>query len=179
MFNHPDLTGLFYCDTSYLAGIYLPASRTYQLFHNDCESFQQRLFNEPDVLCVTSDWALNEIAFLTQQEQLTRDCREYNALHGTRLTPEAFRRQNPTVLANSWDEITRVRADIERGCEIIANTGLTDAAFDLIRDFHLRPTDAYHIATAFAYGITDFVTIDRDFLRVDGIVVYTCLRATP
>ena len=31
------------------------------------------------------------------------------------------------------------------------------------------------IATAQAYNITDFVSIDRDFLRVDGITVYTCL----
>jgi predicted nucleic acid-binding protein len=52
---------------------------------------------------------------------------------------------------------------------------LTEVAFRLIRNFHLRPTDAYHIATAQAYDITNFVSIDRDFLRVDGITVYTCL----
>jgi predicted nucleic acid-binding protein len=176
-FNHPDLTGLFYCDTSYLAGVYLPSSRTYQLFHSECDAFQRRLFNELDVLCVTSDWALNEVAYLVQQEQLASDCQQFNALHGMFLTPEAFRRQNPAVLAHSWDEIVRIRADIEDDCEIVAipNIGLTEAAFNLIRDFHLRPTDAYHIATAQAYDITNFVSIDRDFLRVDGITVYTCL----
>jgi predicted nucleic acid-binding protein len=176
-FNHPDLAGLLYCDTSYLAGIYLPTSRTYQLFHPECAAFQQRLYAEPDVLCVTSDWALNEVIYLTQQEQLSRDCQQYNALHGTTLTLETFRRQNPAVLANSYQEIMRIRADIEIGCLMIAipDTHLTDAALNLIRDFHLRPTDAYHIATALMYDITTFVSIDRDFLRVNGITVYTCL----
>jgi predicted nucleic acid-binding protein len=176
-FNHPDLAGLLYCDTSYLTGVYLPSSRTYQLFHAECDAFQRCIFNELDALCVTSDWALNEVAYLIQQEQLARDCQQFNALHGTVLTPEEFRRQNPAVLAHSWDEIVRIRADIEDDCEIVAipNTGLTEAAFNLIHDFHLRPTDAYHIATAQAYDITAFVSIDRDFLRVDGITVYTCL----
>jgi predicted nucleic acid-binding protein len=176
-FNHPDLTGLFYCDTSHLAGMYLPSSRTYQRFHPECETFQQRLYAAPDVLCVTSDWALNEIIHLIQQEQLARDCQQYNASHGTALTPEAFRRQNPAVLTHSWNEIVRICAHIERACEIAAipNTGLTNVALNLIRNFHLRPTDAYHIATAQAYNITNFVSIDRDFLRVDGITVYTCL----
>lgn len=176
-FNHPDLAELLYCDTSYLAGMYLPTSRTYQRFHPECEAFQQRLYAEPDVLCVTSDWALNEVIHLIQQQQLSYDCRRYNALHGTALTPEAFRRQNPAVLAHSYQEIVRIRADIEIGCLMIAipDSDLTDAALDLIRDFHFRPTDAYHIATALMYDITTFVSIDRDFLRVDGITVYTCL----
>jgi len=179
MFNHPDLAGWLYCDTSYLAGMYLPASRTYQRFHPECAIFQRRLYAATDALCVTSDWALNEVIYLIQQEQLARDCQQFNVLHGTYLNPEEFRRRNPAVLAHSWDEIVQIRAHINRACEIVAipNTGLTDTALDLIRDFHLRPTDAYHIATAQAYGITNFVSIDRDFLRVDGITVYTCLHS--
>ena len=176
-FNHPDLTGLFYCDTSYLVGMYLPTSQTYQRFHPDCAAFQQRLYAAPNVLGVTSDWALNEIIHLIQQEQLFQDCQQYNALHGTALTPETFRRQNPAVLARSYPEIVQIRADIEIGCLMIAipDAALTDAALNLIHDFHLRPTDAYHIATAQAYDITNFVSLDRDFLRIDGITVYTCL----
>lgn len=177
MFNHPDLAGLFYCDTSYLAGMYLPDSRTYQRFHFECEAFQRRLYAAPDVICVTSDWAINEIIHLVQQEQLSRDCQQFNALHSTHLNPEEFRRQDPSVLAHSWAEIVRILAHINRACEVITipSTGLTDAALDLIRAFHLRPTDAYHIATAQSYDIRNFVSIDRDFLRVDGITVYTCL----
>jgi hypothetical protein len=112
-----------------------------------------------------------------QREQLSRDCQQYNALHGTALTPETFRRQNPAVLANSYHEIVRICDDIKIDCLIIAipDADLTEIVLNLIRDFHLRPTDAYHIATAQSYDITKFVSIDRDFLRVDGITVYTYL----
>ena len=117
------------------------------------------------------------MAHLLQQRQLWLDCQAYNIQHGTSLTPEVFRQQNPAILAHSYNEIVRIRADIKDDCEITAvpDTNLTDAAFDLIRDYHLRPTDAYHISTAQAYDITAFVSVDRDFLRVDGITVYTCL----
>jgi predicted nucleic acid-binding protein len=37
------------------------------------------------------------------------------------------------------------------------------------------PTDAYHIAIALEAGVNAFVTLDMDFLRVDGLVVYTCV----
>ena len=39
----------------------------------------------------------------------------------------------------------------------------------------LLPTDAFHIATALESKVNAFVTLDRDFLAVDGIIVYTCL----
>jgi predicted nucleic acid-binding protein len=176
-FQEPELSGFFYLETSFIGGLYLPFSHTYRRFHHECVQFLQRLSLHPDVLCVTSGWTLNEAAHLLQQRQLLLDCQAYNIQHGTSLTPEELRQQNPAILAHSYNELMRIRAHIERGCEIMAipNTGLTDAAFNLIRDFHLRPTDAYHIATARAYDITNFVSIDRDFLRVDGITVYTCL----
>jgi predicted nucleic acid-binding protein len=55
-----------------------------------------------------------------------------------------------------------------------------DPALQLMRDFALLPTDAYHIATtliaiALDAGVTCFATLDRDFLAVDGITVYTCV----
>lgn len=48
-------------------------------------------------------------------------------------------------------------------------------AFDLMRQHALLPTDAYHIAVALEADVNAFVTLDEDFLRVDGIIVYTCL----
>ncbi|MBM3238321.1 PIN domain-containing protein [Candidatus Poribacteria bacterium] len=35
--------------------------------------------------------------------------------------------------------------------------------------------DAFHIATALSRGVTTFATLDENFLKVDGITVYTCL----
>ncbi len=48
-------------------------------------------------------------------------------------------------------------------------------AFALMRQHALLPTDAYHIAVALEAGVHAFATLDEDFLRVDGIIVYTCL----
>jgi len=44
-----------------------------------------------------------------------------------------------------------------------------------MRDFHLLPTDAYHIAVALDAGVNTFASLDEHFLRVDDIIVYTCL----
>jgi len=47
-------------------------------------------------------------------------------------------------------------------------------AFQLMQSHALLPTDAYHLATALEAGVNAFVSLDEDFLRVDGIIVYTC-----
>jgi predicted nucleic acid-binding protein len=44
-----------------------------------------------------------------------------------------------------------------------------------MQSYSILPTDAFHIATALSHGVTTFATLDEDFLRVDGITVYTCL----
>jgi hypothetical protein len=139
-FQEPELSGIFYFDTSFIGGLYLPFSRVYRRFHQECVEFLQRLSKHPDILCVTSNWTLNEIAHLLQQRQElpswegpgVGDCQAYNIQHGTSLTPEAFRQQNPAILAHSYNEIVRVRADIESDCEITAvpDTDLTDTAFN-------------------------------------------------
>jgi predicted nucleic acid-binding protein len=49
-------------------------------------------------------------------------------------------------------------------------------AFQLMSDFSLLPTDTFHITTALENGVNSFVTLDEDFLSIDGIIVYTCLR---
>ncbi len=50
-----------------------------------------------------------------------------------------------------------------------------ERAFALMETYGLLPTDAYHIAIGLESGVTAFASLDIDFLRVDGIIVYTCL----
>jgi predicted nucleic acid-binding protein len=38
--------------------------------------------------------------------------------------------------------------------------------------FNLLPTDAFHIAIAQSFGIKAIFSLDPDFIRVDGIIVY-------
>jgi predicted nucleic acid-binding protein len=47
-----------------------------------------------------------------------------------------------------------------------------DDAFWLMERFNLLPTDAFHIAIAQFFGIKAIVSLDLDFIRVDGIIVY-------
>jgi predicted nucleic acid-binding protein len=110
------------------------------------------------------------------QNRLQRETNTYNAQHHTNLSAEQFRQQNPSIIKNFLSEINNVRRKIETVCEILLpETSVTNLAFDIINKYYLRPTDAYHIAVAKSYGITSFAAIDRDFLRVDGIEVFTCL----
>ncbi len=57
--------------------------------------------------------------------------------------------------------------------QIDTPTSVRARAFQLIKNFNLLPTDAYHIVVALEAGVNAFVTLDADFLRVDG--VYTCI----
>jgi len=47
-----------------------------------------------------------------------------------------------------------------------------DDALWLMKRFNLLPTDAFHIAIAQTFGIKAIVSLDPDFTRVDGIIVY-------
>jgi predicted nucleic acid-binding protein len=47
-----------------------------------------------------------------------------------------------------------------------------DDALWLMERFNLLPTDAFHIAIAQSFGIKAIVSLDPDFIRVDGIIVY-------
>jgi predicted nucleic acid-binding protein len=47
-----------------------------------------------------------------------------------------------------------------------------DDAFWLMERFNLLPTDAFHIAIAQSFGIKAIVSLDPDFTRVGGIIVY-------
>lgn len=50
-----------------------------------------------------------------------------------------------------------------------------EKAFQLMQAHSIMSADAFHIATALSHGVTAFATLDEDFLRIDGIAVYTCL----
>jgi predicted nucleic acid-binding protein len=47
-----------------------------------------------------------------------------------------------------------------------------DDALWLMERFNLLPTDAFHIAIAQSFGIKAIFSLDPDFIRVDGIIVY-------
>jgi len=58
---------------------------------------------------------------------------------------------------------------------ISSSENVKEKAFQLMNNHSILPTDAFHIATALSHGVMAFATLDKDFLQVDGIKVYTCL----
>ncbi len=175
-FGYPNLPDFIYWDTSYISALYLTFLPSYRIYNRQCLAFARRIVTS-DVISVTSDWCLNESVHLVIQNRLQRETNAYNAQHHANLsTEQLLKQQNPSIIKNFLSEINNVRQTIENVCEIfLPEVHVTDLAFDIINNYYLRPTDAYHIATAQSYGITSFAAIDRDFLRVDGIEVFTCL----
>ncbi len=174
-FSYPHLPDFIYWDTSYIGGLYLTFLPNYQSYNNRCRSFANRIFAS-EVIPVTSDWALNESVHLLIQNRLRQETDNYNQQHKTRYSVERFRQRNPTIIGRFLSDINNIRQTIEAVCEVFyPDPNVTNLAFDIINNHYLRPTDAYHIATAQSYGITAFAAIDRDFLKVDGIEVFTCL----
>ena len=87
-----------------------------------------------------------------------------------------MKRNMPQVFTAAMSEVKASKTELER---ITLRLSISDAvmtrAFQLMENSLLLPTDAFHIATALESNVTAFVTLDRDFLAVDGIIVYTCL----
>lgn len=174
-FNHPCLPEFIYWDTSYISGLYLAFLPNYKRYNSLCQSFANRVFSL-DVIPVTSDWGLNEAVHLIIQNRLYKETDNYNLKHNASLSVSQFKLRNPQVIREFLDDINSMRGMIEAVCEILpTDSTVASLAFNIINNYYLRPTDAYHIAVAQSYGIASFAAIDRDFLRVDGIEVFTCL----
>jgi predicted nucleic acid-binding protein len=123
-------------------------------YHAECLDFRQRLERE-GILSVGSDFVHNELAFHVLRDAL--------AAEGQR-TGQSWRtvhRQRPDVFLATMPQVDTYRADLNR---MTLKLPLTDAvgarAFQLMRDFALLPTDAYHIAVALEAGVTAFTTLE-------------------
>ncbi len=138
-------------------------------YHAECLDFTRRIDTE-GTLSVSSDFVHNELAFHLLREALSAEGRR------TGQSWRAVYRQRPDIVVAAMPQVDAYRADLNR---LTLKLSLPDAvearAFQLMRDFALLPTDAYHVAIALEAGVTSFATLDEDYLRVDSIVVYTCL----
>jgi len=122
------------------------------------------------VLSVVSDFVYNEVAFVMIKRALV--------MEGLRLGLSwlAVKERYPDFIKGVMPEVHSTRAELD---DLTLKLGIGDAvtssAFELMERSGLLPTDAYHIALALDSEVTSFATLDKDFLRVDGIEVYTCL----
>lgn len=138
-------------------------------YHDECYQFRERLRQE-GILSLISDFVLDEVAFFTVKNVLLDEAQR------TRVRWRAVKRQRPDLVVAAAAVADQHREELEcRALTLCLPPGVTRRAFQLMQDHALLPTDAYHIATALENGVNSFVTLDQDFLDVDGIIVYTCL----
>jgi len=161
------LPEIIYWDTSFVH-VCLIGEPT-EPYYTECQNFQARLKSE-GVLSVVSDFVYDETAFIWVKRELVKAGQSLG-LHWLDVKDE-----QPNLIGQAMRDFKVKKADLEAlTLKLPIVDEVTNLAFDLMERFDLLPTDAYHIATALSSEVTAFVTIDEDFLRVDGIEVYTAL----
>jgi predicted nucleic acid-binding protein len=159
------LESIIYWDASYSISFYVEAEQ----YNDECVAFQKRLKAER-ILSVVSDFVYDELSFFLIRQGLTKEGKRTGQhwLDVKKSQPDFISRIMPDVKVktNELNDMTLWLPTSEQ---------VKEKAFQLMSDYSLLPTDAFHIATALEHGINNFATLDEDFLRVDGIIVYTCL----
>ncbi len=157
------LEPFIYWDTTFATAL----TDNRHVFHVDCDAFATHLKDE-GCISVTSDFTYNELGFLTIREALAVEGRKVG-----KHWADVFAGQ-PDLLQLAVPAMDARLAEIDTATiQIPVPLTVRARAFQLIKDFNLLPTDAYLIAVALEAGVNAFVTLDADFLRVDG--VYTCI----
>jgi predicted nucleic acid-binding protein len=140
-----------------------------QSYHQECVAFESRLRVEA-VISTVSDFVYDELAFVDLKAALIAEGRR------TGQSWIEVKRNRPTFLDAIMPAVEAKKAELDRlTINLSCSSEIRDQAFQLMRDFRLLPADAYHIAIALDAGVNAFASLDEDFLRVDGIMVYTCL----
>ena len=163
-FNEP-LESIIYLDATFaIAGL-----ESTEPYHAECMAFRERMEKE-SVLCVVSDFVYNELAFQRIKIPLMAEARR------TGRSWLEVKRNQPHLIALAMLDVDAKMSELNQfALKLSIVDTVTANAFQLMRDYNLLPTDAYHIATALESGVNTFATLDSDFLLVDDIICYTCL----
>ena len=162
---HDTLEQILYWDTTFPIAFTVPTDP----WHAECEEFLSRLEAEA-ILSVTSDFVYDEFAFYLVKAALTAE--------GKRTAKGWLnvKREQPDFIARVMPDVEVAKTELDRvAMKLSAGDTVTEHAFRLMRNYSILPTDAYHIAIALDADVNSFVSLDADFLRVDDIIVYTCL----
>ena len=138
-------------------------------YHDECVDFRNRLETE-GILSTVSDFVYDELAFFLVKRSLEAEGKRSGQYwrNVMRTQPNFINAVMPDVLVktNELDDMT---------LWIPSNEDVKNKAFQLMQNYSILPTDAFHIATALSQGVTSFATLDEYFLKVDGVTVYNCL----
>jgi len=159
------LKPIIYWDASYAIACLVDTEQ----YHSECVAFRKRL-QKVGVLSVVSDFVYDELSFFLVRQALAKEGRKTGQhwIDVKKSKPDFITEIMPSVL-----EKTSELNDMTLWLPTSEN--VKEKAFQLMTDYSLLPTDAFHIAAAKQEGVLSFATLDSDFLRVDDIIVYTCL----
>jgi len=159
------LESVIYWDASFCISLTVES----QPYHYECDVFQQRLEVE-GTLAVVSDFSYNELAFFLIKNALTVEGRRL------RKTWQQVYEDHTEFVTAIMPDVRGKMAEIEIATlQLPITEQVRERAITLMETYGLLPTDAYHIAVGLESGVKAFASLDLDFLRVDGIIVYTCL----
>jgi len=159
------LEPIIYWDASYTISYIIDT----ELYHNECLSFRNRLKSE-EILSVGSNLVYNELAFFLIKQALEEEGKR-RGMHWLDV-----KKRQPDFISQIMPDVLRKKDDLNDAILWLSTSEqVKEKAFQLMSDYSLLPTDAFHIAAALEHGVNSFVTLDEDFLRVDDIIVYTCL----
>jgi len=159
------LEPIIYWDASYAISYIIDT----ELYHNECRLFRNR-FKSEEILSVGSDLVYNELAFFLIKQALEEEGKK------RRMYWLDVKRRQPDFISQVMPDVEIKKNDLNNAILWLPTSEqVKEKTFQLMSDYSLLPTDAFHIATALENGVNSFVTLDEDFLSVDGIIVYTCL----
>jgi len=160
-----ELEPIIYWDASFAIAVFLDT----ELYHDECENFRQRL-NMEDILSVVGDFVYDEVAFFLVRKSLEAEGNK------TKQHWRNVKKTQPNFISVIMSDVEAVKDELnDTTLWIPSSESVKEEAFQLMNNYSILPTDAFHIATALSHGVTAFATLDADFLKVDGITVYTCL----
>jgi predicted nucleic acid-binding protein len=160
-----ELEPIVYWDTSYVIAVILDS----ESYHDECVTFRNRLKAE-GTLSVVGDFVYDEVAFLLIRKSLQAEGKR------TKQHWRDVKRTQPNFISAIIPAVERVKDELNDTALWIPSSEIVkEKAFQLMNNHSILPTDAFHIAIALSHGVTAFATLDEDFLKVDGITVYTCL----
>jgi predicted nucleic acid-binding protein len=153
-----------YLDPSFLLNILLKESR----YHLECRNFAKKLKSK-ETLLLLSNLGLDEIWYILLRYEAVKE-------HGLKNWLSLLK-ENPQKVIEYSEKIERATTLILEIpnlilVEISAEQSLN--AIELIKRYGLLPRDAIHAQSALASGVKTIITTDIDFLRVEGLKVYTC-----
>lgn len=159
------LPGQLYWDASFLVHATYPAGR----YHRECYDFLDRLSNAEETLSYVSTLTLDEMIFTLIQLKV-----------GEAYPGRGFwdlYRGNPQVIRPHLGELRALvdRLTTDPRIRIVGTEPeAIPIAMNYMEDYSLLPRDALHLTSMARYGIEGIVTMDADFLLVDGLRIYTC-----